>query len=240
MTPPRITRSRTRFALSLLALGLLSSGLAQNLRLTINGRPAGSAITLNGQAYVPVSALKAAGVRVTQGAGVLSLVLPGAGQVGGTAGGANQVAALSGCLGQTFFNGVWRVTLSNLRLSPDADDPKWLISVEVRNATKNSLQPTFGGLDPDGEHLSFLSSDGTPLEWGTYDSLAGQKLGFATLPPGGVWKGTLSVHDPEGASEDRPPTKLLWQIKPAELPTSAKLPWNVKDPSLRVDLTCQK
>ncbi len=238
-----MTRFRHLPIPALLTALLLGTAAAQTLKLTIDGRPAGNTVSINGQTFVPVSALRAAGVGVTQQGGTLNLTLrgaPPAGQVGGTTGGANQVAALSGCLGQTFFNGVWRVRLSDLRLNADPSDPKWTVHAEVRNATGTTLQPIFGGLNPDDAHLSVLSADGTPLTWSTGDLLAGQKLAYASLPPGGVWKGTLSVHDPDGPSEDRAPSKLLWQIKPGELPTSAKLPWNVRDPSLRVDLTCER
>lgn len=233
--------------LGLAALSLTTVALAATtLRLSIDGKAAGSAVIIGGQPYVPLSALKAAGVGVVQSGGALSLTLrgpaaPAGGQIGGVSGGAGAVAALEGCLGQTFFNGVWRVKLSDLKLSQaDPSDPKWTIAAEVRNATGASLQPVFGGLSPDEAHLSVLAADGTPLSWSTGDLLAGQKLAYATLPPGGVWRGVLSIHDPNGASADRPPAKLLWQIKPAELATSLKLPWNVKDPSLRVDLRCQK
>lgn len=238
MSTPRLLWRAFPLTLSALLAASLGSASAQNIKLTINGKPAGNAIMVGGQTYVPLSALKNAGVGAVQGPGTLSLTL---GQVGGTTGGANQVAALSGCLGQTFFNGVWRVTFSNLRFdASDSTNLKWLYDVEVRNATKNSLAPVSGGLNPDSDHLSILGPDGTPFELSTGDLMAGQKLGFATLPPGGVWKGTLQVHDPNGAQASRPPVKLLWQIKPTENDAVAKLPWNVKDPSFRVDLTCKK
>lgn len=230
----------SRVSATLALAALLGAASAQNIKLTINGKPAGTAIVVGGQTYVPLASLKNAGVGAVQGPGTLSLTLGGA-QLGGTTGGANQVAALEGCLGQTFFNGVWRITFSNLRFdASDSTNPKWLLDAEVRNATRDSLQPVFAGLNPDEAHLSYLGQDGSPFQLSTGDLLTGQKLAYSTLPPGGVWKGQLSVHDPNGAQANRPPVKMLWQIKPAEMPTSAKLPWNVKDPSLRVDLRCQK
>ncbi|GGM17392.1 hypothetical protein [Deinococcus aerophilus] len=208
----------------------------------MNGRTVpGTTLSSGGQEYVPVSALKAAGFRVSTAGGVLSIANPAmaAPQAGQepVAGGANQITVLEGCLGQTLFNRVWRVKFSNLRFT-DEDGAQWKIDLEMRNATKDMLGGGDSAQVADSLHLSYLYADGTPLAWNISDTLAGQKFTYQQLPPAGVWRSTLSVADGGQASAAHKPTKLVWLVKPSE--TGVKLPWGTRDPSFRIDLTCNK
>lgn len=218
-----------------LVLAGLSASTALAVNIVINGQTVpGSPITVGGKMYVPLDSLKAAGFSSTLSGSTLTL--------SSVAGGANQIAAVQGCLNQPLFNGVWRVKFSNLRLATVDGSLKWNIDVEIGNGTKLPLSGLDGALLADGDHLTWVLADGTPLNWGTYDTLAGQKFTFANLPPAGTWKGTLTnVDDGSAASAARKPSKLLWRIDVQEGRQSlhGKLPW-VKDPSFRIDLTCTK
>lgn len=223
--------------LGLFALLALSSASA--LTITINGKPVpGKTITVGGKTYLPLDALTAGGISSSVSGGNLALST-GA----GAAGGSNQVTALQGCLNQTLFNGVWRVKVSNLRLAPADGSLRWIVDAQISNGTNQTMSGADGAFFADDAHLSWVQADGTPLAWGTTDTLAGQKFTFQNLPPAGVWKGTLTNIDfGNTPAEARKPTKLLWQINPAtEGSTSlrSKLPW-AKNPSFRIDLTCTK
>jgi len=55
------------------------------------------------------------------------------------AGGANQRASVEGCIGQTLFNGLWRLTVlkSEPTTNPDDSDYKnWGVTIELRNGKK--------------------------------------------------------------------------------------------------------
>ncbi|THF87703.1 hypothetical protein E7T09_00175 [Deinococcus sp. KSM4-11] len=229
-----------------LGLGLLltATALAAGaIRISINGRVVpGTVVNIGGQNYVPVSALSAAGFKVSTAGGTLSITttagMAAAGN-GTVAGGSQQLTALSGCLNQTLFNGVWRVKFSNLRLVPEDNSGRWTLDLEVRNGTSKMMTGADGMLMADSTHMAFLAADGTPMNWGTTDELNGQKFTFSQLPPSGVWRGVVTTIDGNNASAGRPPTKLLWRVAPSEGGDFAKaLPWGVKDPSFRIDLTC--
>lgn len=226
----------------LLAL-TLSSGTVSALKITVNGRSVpGNTVSLNGQTYVPVSALVAAGLKVSTAGDVLSISSAAApASAGGIAGGSKQLTALEGCLNQTLFNGVWRIKLSNLRLIPEDGGARWGIDLEARNGTTKMMTASDSVFMADSQHVAWLSADGTPMNWGTTDELNGQKFTYAQMPPAGVWKGTLTNIDGSNANAARKPTKLLWRVTPSEGGDFAKaLPWGTKDPSFRIDLTCSK
>ncbi|PNY82019.1 hypothetical protein [Deinococcus koreensis] len=234
-----------------LSLGVTGLGVtalaAQALRISVNGKVVpGAVVTIGGQNYVPVSALAAAGFRVGTSGGTLSISTgSGTGAAPAspatTPGGSTPLTALEGCLGQTLFNGVWRVKFSNLRLVPDGSVARWSIDLEVRNGTARMMTGADGMLMADSGHLAFITADGTPMNWGITDELNGQKFTFTQLPPSGIWRGTLTTADGNAARAERRPTKLLWRLDPGEGGDFArKLPWGVKDPSFRIDLTCTK
>lgn len=229
-------------ALTLLSLTLALGPMAQAQQLQINGqRVPGSLLTLNGQRYVPLSALLAAGFQVSTAGGLVSI----SSGKGGAVGGANPLAAQSGCLNQTLSNGVWQVKFSNLRFVQGPGnhdyDPYWAIDIEAHNTTSTAIQGFLGGLNT--SNLFWVGADGNTWSGGGYgdDNSNGQKVTFNNFPPGGVYRGELTQHQANvsgGASKNRPPVKLLWQIDASKV--NMKLPWSGKDASFRVDLTCSK
>ncbi|MDQ3397475.1 MAG: hypothetical protein M3511_06835 [Deinococcota bacterium] len=230
---------RSLFLTTLLALSL---GLAQDYSLSIGGQAAPlGAITVNGQIYVPLEALTRAGVTATISGDSLSLSLPGA-----VTGGAEQLAALEGCIGTDFFNGIWRFKVHALEpFTDDPNQPGWAVEVEVRNGFKETLQPVFTGFSADAERLHLISPEGAPLVMNITDTLNGQGLSYASLPPGGMWKGKLTFHYPFGTpqSEAKQPVKLLVEINPDGVAWGVQgrgVAYSVPDPGFRVDLTCHE
>lgn len=104
----------------------------------INGTPIkGTLVTVNGKAFVqlPLTDLQKSGALVS--------------------GGSAPVKAIQGCIGQTLFNGVTRMTL----LSAGVKDGKYVISFKVANGTQKNLLPS-SDADLTGDHLFAASADG--------------------------------------------------------------------------------
>ena len=101
----------------------LALAASVNYSVVVNGQVSPSpAIVVNGQTYVPLSVLKSLGipsklkgVTLTLGTGAAPATSPG---------GANQRASLEGCIGETLFNGVWRLKVTKIeRIVKDSTTP---------------------------------------------------------------------------------------------------------------------
>ena len=139
-------------SLTLATSSLTGALAAGNPALKINGQAAGSALRVGDQLYIPLSALKAAGVQVSLSSTQVSLTLAGSTQVSGAVGGANPAAAQAGCLNQTLSNGVWSLKFSNLHFVPadpkTSAPPYWALDARVSNLTQTVMDPAFlGGLN---------------------------------------------------------------------------------------------
>jgi hypothetical protein len=221
-----------------LAIGV---ALAQGtLKLSINTQTSAiPALIVKGKTYIPLEALEKAGVRVTRSSGALALTLPGQSAEGG----ANQRPSLEGCLGETLFNGVWRIRTSKLeRITRDANTPGWALTVEVKNGTKSQLAMTDTGVGGAGQGMQLAFSDASTIN---VDGLEVQKLTFASLPPGGQVTVKLPFYYPFGTLESavQPPTKFLLEINPKGFEDGMRkrgAVFSVPNPSLRVRLDCGK
>lgn len=93
-------------ACGVLGVGALAVGKWQSLSLVMNGKVVSSRVrTIDGEAWVPVRDLaRAQGMTVQKTGGRLELV---------EGGGANQVDGLRGRIGDTVFDGSWRLTVHN-------------------------------------------------------------------------------------------------------------------------------
>ena len=232
-----MNRTRTPLLLALAASATLALAAQAGYRLLVGGQAVGSSVTVNGQTYVPLSALKALGVSATTSGRSMTLALGATLAVGG----ANPLAAQSGCLNQSLADGVWQVRFSHLHLV--ADDPKndnapyWALDVKVSNLTKETGDPYFYGLSPSA--LTWVGADGNT--WQSVGSVDGKNvaaLQFFRFLPGQSYTGQLSIQPKEGVSQDKPPVKLVWPVSTKN--NMAKVPWSSQDPSFRVDLTCSK
>ena len=223
-------------------LALLATAIAADatLKLTINSQPASSnALVVNGKTYIPLEALQAAGVKVVRSSAGLSLTLPNATATGG----ATARPSLEGCLGESLFNGVWRIKALKLeRISKDTDTAGWGLTVEVRNGSKTTISPTNAGFDGTGQGIQLAFSDATTLSVDAYDV---QKLTFAMLPAGGAVTQQLKFYYPMGTpvSAIQTPVKFLLEIDPKGIGDSTRakgVAFSVPNPSLRVRLDCQR
>lgn len=215
---------RKLLAVAILAgvTALALAAVAAKLSISINGKAVpGKTTTVNGETYVPLSALKAAGASASIKNGVLAITF--------VPGGANQVGALEGKIGDWLFDGVWRFRVASV--SPTEDRPGWKIHVELRNGTK------FDQLALDGsgfDSLSLVMADGNALS-------AYNKVDLASV---GVGQGAmvnvdLIFYDDDGAG--RKPDRLILRITP-DAATNAYLKANgaiyaTKDPSFRIKLS---
>ncbi|WP_309571024.1 hypothetical protein, partial [Deinococcus sp.] len=200
---------------TLLALVLLTStslAAAQSYSLVVNGQVApAKAITVNGQTYVPLSVLRTLGIPSSLSGSTLTLGSPAT-----APGGANQRASLEGCIGDTLFNGVWRMTVSKV-VAIGADvglGPGWGVTVELRNGTttKTNLHDT--GLtsielvQPDGNTFTF--EERTAEEPFLYKEV--------TQAGGVTYQLRFHVQDARALDTSVPrPAKLVVQLDPKRL-----------------------
>ena len=231
-----------------LALGLTGVALAAgSYSLIVNGQAAARpAVVVNGETYVPLSALKVLGI--TGSLKGNTLTLKGAGSPATTAaGGANQITALEGCINQTLFNGIWRVkvvSLSPIRTADPGspDTPGWAVKLEMRNGAQKttSLMNTGFGASSGGSQPTLVLTDGSTLALNDSDFL---KPWSQDVLQGGVNTFTLRFSYPRGTTEAQAqalkPSKFILQINGA-LPSYAEVKYSIPDPSLRVLLTCKK
>lgn len=152
-------------------------------------------------------------------------------------GGSNQRPSIEGCVGETLFNGIWRLKVlsSQLDTNPDDSDYKnWAVTLELRNGKNAQSSPGDTGFQ-DYPQLAF--SDDTVLDMDTTTAkVQYQKaIFYKSLPPGGVARTTLWYRLGEENAQ-KTPTKLLISIKPVEF--GKKFGYTVADPSFRVKLDC--
>lgn len=206
-------------SLAALAIGQAITG---NMKLNINGKAvAGQTLVSKGQVYVPLSALRSAGVTASAKSGTLFLGLA-------PAGGANQVQALEGKIGDWLFNGIWRFRV--LDVVPNDDGRAgWKVKVELRNGTKLDNV----ALDGTGyESLTLVMADANALKpYNITDFVrpVGQGSSISV---------DLIFYDDEG--NGRLPEKLIIRISP-DSATRTYLKnqgasYTVGDPSFRVSL----
>jgi hypothetical protein len=227
---------KTKMVLGLFALATIvpaTIAFAQSVayKLSINGRSYSSnAIVVRGETFVPLKTLQAAGVRSSLAGGVLTLTLPGAQSGSGAqaAGGANQVAALEGCLNEWLFNGIWRIRVTDPQFMT-GDRNGMTFRFEFRNGTKES------GFAPSGTGwggLQLALDDGT--------TVGAANVNDITDPPylsGGSHAQTIEFF---WEDTQRTPSKLIVLFNPKQMNTSANVKFSVPDPSLRIKTDCQK
>lgn len=179
----------------------------------------GNAIVQNGTTYVSSDALKAAGIAVTVKGRVVSLA---------PVGGANQVAALEGCLNEWMFNGIWRVRVTDARPIP-GDRHGRSYRFEFRNGTTTS------GFAPSGTGWGGIQ---LALDSGT--TVPAENVNEVSDPPyvaGGSHAQVINFYWDDPA---RTPQRLLVLFNANEMNTSMPVKFSVPDPSLRIRTTCQK
>jgi hypothetical protein len=237
-----LTKGETMKKLIITALTLTVLACAQttSYQLMINGQAdAAPAIVVDGQTYVPLESLQRAGISATYDRDTLSLVVGNA----QSAGGANQRESLEGCMGQDFFNGIWRVKV--LSVEPITDDngtAGWGLTVEMKNGSTQTLTMAGDtGIGGTGEGIQLVLEDETILSVDPYNV---QTLVFASLPQGGGMTHQLKFFPPFGSEPNTSkPVKFLFEMKADGVAASvqeAGVAYSTPNPSLRVQLDCQE
>lgn len=149
------------------------------------------------------------------------------------AGGASQVAATTGCIGELLFNGAWRFRVNSLTFNQE--EKAWFLSLELRNGMNRVAAVYDNGANGLGEDISLILENGDSLNLGVSASNQAQDdLLLKKLAPGA----TASAKIYFAADADTPKaTKFLWAMGAANNNNKAPLS---KDPAFRVDLTCKK
>ena len=209
--------------LPVLALGWWSAAQAATpYTLTLNGQPiSGAVINQGGKLYFSAEVLKAAGLTVVVKGNTVTLTRQ-------AAGGADPLTAVSGCLNQPLFNGIWRFKV--LSVAGDAD--AWHLKVEVRNGAAQT------GLSMIGTGLPFDKNFNLQLAGGAVlaANSGAPELRDRPFLQAEAFTATLDF-DKNGAAGQ--PVKLVVPLDPAGT-LNTGLSYSVKDPSFRVDLTCRK
>ena len=212
----------TIIALGALAVFAIGQAITGNMKLNINGKAvAGQTLVSKGQVYVPLSSLKAAGVTTNAKDGTLFLGL-------NPAGGANQIQALEGKVGDWLFNGIWRFRV--LEVLPNDDGrPGWKVKVELRNGTKLDNI----ALDGTGwESLTLVMADANALKPYNITDIV------RPIGQGASVNVDLIFYDDEG--NGRLPEKLIIRINPdtttRNFLKNQGASYTVGDPSFRVSL----
>lgn len=221
----------------LCALGV-SVALAQTVRtlpLSVNGRSSSTpAVVIDGRTYVPVEALRAAGVTVTQAGGRVTVTVPAP-----ATGGANQTAALEGCVGDTLFNGVWRARVTNVSSVSGPDGQRgYGITLEFRNGT--TQQRDLAGTGAAGEayeltNFQLALRDGSTLT-PSGSILDLQAIATRPVPQGAPHVFRLQYFPPAGASGALTDADRLV----VAIARAGNAPYSVPNPSLRVRLNCSR
>ncbi len=204
------------------ALGVWGAAFSAPYTILLNGKPVpGSAVNQSGKIYLSAEVLKAAGITVVVSGTQILLTQQ-------AAGGADPLAAVTGCLNQQLFNGIWRFKV----LSVGADADAWHLKVEVRNGTAQT------GISMIGTGLPFNNNFNLQLGGGKVlaANSGAPDLRDKSFLQAEAFVTTLDF-DKNGAAGS--PVKLVVALDPAgTLNTGVK--YSVKDPTFRVDLTCQK
>ena len=255
----RQPKQHRSLATLMLGLGLLfpavlgeTGAVGTNYIIFVGGHAvAKRAILVNGELYVPLSVLKQAGLNsVLQGT---TLILGTLGQSGGgpaktgggqpVAGGADQRAALAGCMNETLFNGLWRLKVLKVEALHKDDAPLapgWGVTVEVRNGWTGTLSPGDSGFAND--NMFVVEPGGNSLAVDPYNE---QPFTYHSFPQGGMFTYQLMFYYPYGTTADQvhAPQKFLMGTDPSKIDSSlaaAGVHYSTPAPGFRVDLNCSK
>lgn len=219
-----------------LVLALLSGvALAAPLSysVVVNGQAAPQgAIVMGGVTYVPLSALTLLGVPSTLRGNTLTLGTASANSA--LPGGANQKSSLEGCLGETLFNGVWRLTVKSVKPVTRYNGQQKGYSLAL--SWKNGTTKTIDALNTGVKAITLVLADGNSLT-----SENDQDLKYKALPQaaGATLELSFWADSAQSAAGLGQPSKLLIDIN-ASTAGSSGVAYSTTNPSFRVHLDCQK
>ena len=153
-----------------------------------------------------------------------------------THGGANQVNAVSGCMNQWLFNGVWRLRVTGVEPYEESGQTGYSVNVEIRNGTRTTTNLHSTGVQGEGEGVDLVTNSGDTLK---LDDLDYQHLGFQDVIQGAGAHRKLLYHFSPGTQDvaNQKPAKFIMLIDKKQ---ASGVHYTMPDPSFRVDLTCDK
>ncbi len=154
------------------------------------------------------------------------------------AGGANQRASVEGCMGQTLFDGFWRLKVTSVTTADEPGNtvaiPAYAVALDLKNARALDSSPSMLGVG----QPQLVLDDGTVLELSTGSEITySNQLQFKSLAPG-AGAHVLAYFRVENTTAK--PSKVLLTIKRANPATKASFGYPTSDPSFRVHLDCTK
>ena len=221
-------------AASLLATIAVAQQVSQSLQLSVNGKAlSDKALIVGGKTYYPESALAALGVTVKRTGNVLALTSKG------VTGGANQTAALEGCVGETLFNGALRVTLRSFE--PFVQDGKavgWTADLEFRNGTPEKISLYGAGWSAGTWFIAYDDDTTYPFYADGVDATRDFPAGSSYRTKINFWPETSNARELP-FDPTRKPTKLLLSFTKSSASNAVQklLPAN---PGFRIRLDCKK
>lgn len=153
-----------------------------------------------------------------------------------TAGGSHQIGALSGCMNQWLFNGVWRIRVTKLEsIKHDYTNvPGYAVTIDARNGSHTTTSMAYSGVDGSG---TLVLEDGTALQQDTDEEIAWHTPYYQDQLPSAGFHFTLKYYLPAMTDSPPKPQKWIFPIDPSKEGGSAPR-YTAHDPSLRVNLRC--
>ena len=231
-------RNPVTVVLAIMLLGF-ALGAGSSYTLVINSQTSKeTAIVVAGKTYVPLTVLKSLGINSSLKGTTLRLSNMGGGDPASnaTVGGANQRASLEGCIGETLFNGVWRLMVKSAKPISryNGQQSGYNLNLEWKNGTKTTTNALNTGI----KSLNLVLEDGTVLQ-----SEDVQNLTNKSLPQGAGIALDLAFYAESGTPAEKlsRPAKFLVEIDPKVLVnTGVAVAYSTPSPSFRVLLDCQK
>jgi hypothetical protein len=196
---------------------------AQSYKLIVNGKEAKTApMFMNDKWYVPVDALKDAGVTVAidKEKNTVSLRVP----KNPAEGGANQQDGQEGKMGEWLFDGIWRFRVISVAKKEEADNPGYKVVVELKNGSKYT-NISLAGTGWMG--ITLVLEDGNSIAAAS-DAV---ELRDAGLPQGAGITSTV-IFDTDSAKR---PDRVILRLDPKGL-AGTDMKYTVANPSFRVDV----
>jgi hypothetical protein len=144
-------------------------------------------------------------------------------------------ASVSGCINQTITNGMWSLTVTKaiLGVEPGYDIAAWGITFTLENPQKKSATPGDTGV---GEPQVVLK-DGTKLDmWTDSEIDYGRAITYTEFKPGSKVSGTYWFRTSGAATA----VVFVLPVSATNEIYSSSLGYAMKNPTLSVDLTCNK
>jgi hypothetical protein len=141
-------------------------------------------------------------------------------------------------MNQWLFNGIWRVKVVKVAAitKEGINYPGYAVTFQVRNGSAKTTSMAYTGVSDGG---TLVLDDGNPLSQDTDSTIAWHAYYFKDLPPSSGFTATLNYYLPNKVDVVPKAQKWLLEADASRVGSSAPH-YTTKQPSMRVDLTCDK